>query len=99
MRIDERNLGNTAAADTTKTQETQRPGSGGSARDTGTGVSDRVQLSSVAGSLSAAVQSSSQERSQRVAELAAAYQSGSYVPDAFGTACGLITEALAGAGA
>jgi flagellar biosynthesis anti-sigma factor FlgM len=97
MRVGDRNLGTTAAADAAKAQETQRSGASGSQREKLSGISDRVQLSSVAGSLSQAVQASAQERSARVAELTAQFQSGSYRPDAAGAASGMVSEAMAGA--
>jgi hypothetical protein len=99
MRVGDLSLGSSAVSDSNKTQETQRAGTTGGQRSSSSGITDEVQLSSTAGTLSGAVRSSSQERSLRIESLTASYQAGLYTPDLAGTASGLVTEALAGMGA
>jgi anti-sigma28 factor (negative regulator of flagellin synthesis) len=56
-----------------------------------------VELSSTLTGVSRALASDGAARASRVASLARAYQSGSYQPDGFVIARGLVSDALAGA--
>ena len=100
MRIYDTNLTGTSAAETGRSQETQkteRGGQGQSSRIGGLG-SDHVELSGALGRLSHALVSFQQDRASRVQALAAQYQSGNYRPDAAAISRGMISEALDGMG-
>jgi anti-sigma28 factor (negative regulator of flagellin synthesis) len=98
MRVTDRNLAANAQAEAAKAQEAQRIERAGTQRSGSTGGSeggDQVQLSSLAGRVSNAIQTSSTDRSSRVQALAAAYQSGSYQSDAGATSSAMVSETLA----
>ncbi|HXJ41514.1 MAG TPA: flagellar biosynthesis anti-sigma factor FlgM [Bryobacteraceae bacterium] len=81
--VDNNNLGNTALGQTARTAETQ-PSASSSKAAAQTGASsqpDELQLSSFAGKVTQGLHSDSTNRSQRVAQLAAAVQSGTYKVD------------------
>jgi anti-sigma28 factor (negative regulator of flagellin synthesis) len=97
MRVDNLNLTGTTAAQTGRTQETEKsnrdPGAqtGAAATDK---TNDRVELSSTLATLSRALSASGSERSSRVQALAAQYQSGNYHADSLATARGMVSDAL-----
>ena len=97
MRIYDLNLTGTSAAETGRTQETERPDqadSGRAARGADKS-SDRVEFSSALGKLSRAVAAQESSRASRVQMLAAQYQRGQYRADALATSRGMVSEALA----
>jgi hypothetical protein len=97
MRIYDTNLTGTSAAETGRTQETQkidRSSQGGASR-IGNSGSDSVQLSGALGRLSQTLASFHQDRASKVQALSALYQSGKYQPDSMATSRGMVSEALA----
>jgi hypothetical protein len=98
MKIYDRNLTGTSAAETGRTQESQnlsRTGTGKSATSSGVGGSpDRVEFSGTLGRLSRALSTFDSSRASKVQALAVEYQSGNYKPDSAATSRGLVTEAL-----
>ena len=97
MRVDNLNLTGTTAAQTGRTQETEKSNrdqglqsEAGAADKTG----DRVELSSTLATLSRALSANGSERSTHVQALAAQYQSGNYQADSLATARGMVSEAL-----
>ena len=98
MRIYDQNpVGPSAAAEAGRSQETQRTGrAGGQATSATAGAGgDQVEFSGTLSSLSRAMSSYSQSRSDRVQALAAQYQSGTFQVDSLATSRGMIAEALA----
>ena len=99
MRIYDRDLTGPAAAESGRSQETQRAerestsALSGSANKSG----DRVELSSGFASVSRALASQHADRTTRVHELTAQYQSGMYQPNSMATSHGIVSEAIAGA--
>jgi flagellar biosynthesis anti-sigma factor FlgM len=95
MRIDNNNPGAASVDQTAQTTQTQ---AAGSAKSAGTSSSspaaDGLQLSKFAGSLSQIMQSDSANRSQRVAQLAAAVQSGTYKVDPQAVSRALVDHAI-----
>jgi hypothetical protein len=96
MRIYDTNLTGTSAAETGRSQETQKidRGSQGAASKTGGASSDHVELSGGLGRLSQTLSSFHQDRASRVQSLAALYQSGNYRPDSMATSRAMVSEAL-----
>jgi len=97
MRVYDTNLTGTSAAETGRSQETQkieRSGHGGQSRIGGSG-SDHVELSGTLGRLSQALSTFQQDRASHVQALASLYQSGKYRPDSMATSRGMVSEALA----
>jgi flagellar biosynthesis anti-sigma factor FlgM len=96
MRIDNSNPGAAPLGQTAPTSETQAAGS--AAKSAGASSSsqatDGLQLSKFAGSLSQIMQSDSASRSQRVAQLAAAVQSGTYQVDPQAVSRALVDHAI-----
>jgi flagellar biosynthesis anti-sigma factor FlgM len=94
MRIHDSNL----PAVTTGAQQSQQTGAAGSGRGSGAAKAgaDRVTLSSLSEALQSAALNSP-ERQSRIAELAAAYRSGSYQPDSRAIGQSILADAL-GAG-
>ncbi|HTX35618.1 MAG TPA: flagellar biosynthesis anti-sigma factor FlgM [Bryobacteraceae bacterium] len=100
MKVYDRSLAG-AAAGSTRTEDTQKAGSSsssGTPSSSRSTSSDQVQLSGTLGRLSQALSAQGSQRAAKVAALSAAYRSGNYQPDAAGTAKGLVSEALSGAG-
>jgi negative regulator of flagellin synthesis FlgM len=100
MRISDPNgLGQLASTQSGKAGETEaakaKTGSG-SARPGAAG--DRVELSSFSGRISESLLAASASRAQRVAELKAAVESGSYQPDPMAVGRSIIDHSLAVAG-
>lgn len=84
------------ATRTADTQTTGAPGKGSGAPSS-TSPSDGVQISNFAGTLSQVLQSGSTDRSQRVAQLAAAVQSGTYQVDAAAVSRAMVDHAISSA--
>ncbi len=93
MRIYDRDLTGTPAAESNKTTESGRAG-----RENGTGAAaqtgDHVQLSSGLGKLSRAISADTAGRNQRVTSLAVLYQNGNYRPDSSATSRAMVAEAI-----
>jgi anti-sigma28 factor (negative regulator of flagellin synthesis) len=95
MKIYDRNLSGTSAAETGRAQESQNAGSAGGKGARGTGGSDdRVEFSGTLNQLSRALTTYEGSRSSRVAALTAAYQGGTYRTDSAATSKGLVAEAM-----
>jgi anti-sigma28 factor (negative regulator of flagellin synthesis) len=95
MRVNDHNQTG-ASAEAGRAQETQRLDRGGKSRSAASGSGgDRIELSSTLTSVSRATAAHHSERSAKVRELAAAYQSGAYRPDAAATSRAMVSEALA----
>jgi anti-sigma28 factor (negative regulator of flagellin synthesis) len=99
MRIYDRNLTGAAGAETGRTQETQRPenASGSSRTNAGSHSGDRVEFSQTMGHLSQALAKDGSGRADRIQELAASYQRGTYRPDAAAVSRAMISDALSAA--
>jgi len=96
MRVYDRNLTGTTAAETsrpTETHEAER--NAGASSSSVRGFGDRVELSSTVGRVSRALYVDGSTRAAHVQALAARYQSGHYHPDSLGTGRALISETLA----
>ena len=100
MRIYEQNVPGTSAAESGRSQETQRAARAGSQEPgaTANGSGDKVELSETLNGLSRALSSYSGGRSAKVQALAAQYQSGTYHADSLATSRGMVTEALMSGG-
>jgi anti-sigma28 factor (negative regulator of flagellin synthesis) len=97
MRIYDVNSTGTSAAESGRSQETQRSDRAGGAKTGGPGANgtgDRVEFSSTLGRLSQALSTDGSARASRVQTLAGQYQSGSYRPDSAATSKGMVAEAL-----
>jgi flagellar biosynthesis anti-sigma factor FlgM len=96
MRIDNSNPGAAALGQTAPTTETQAASSTkkGSGAASSSSSADGLQLSKFAGSLSQIMESDSANRSQRVAQLAAAVQSGTYKVDPQAVSRALVDHAI-----
>jgi anti-sigma28 factor (negative regulator of flagellin synthesis) len=97
MKVYDRNLTGAAAAGSTRTQDRQNAesSSSGGAQSSGlSGGGDQVELSGTLGRLSQALSAQGTQSASAVAELAAAYRSGNYQPNATGVSRGLVSEAL-----
>jgi flagellar biosynthesis anti-sigma factor FlgM len=95
MRIDNNNPGSTGVGHTTGPAETQltSPASKGSATNSPSSA-DGLQLSPFAGTLSEVMQSDAASRTQRVAQLAAAVQSGTYQVDPMAVSRAIVDQAI-----
>jgi flagellar biosynthesis anti-sigma factor FlgM len=96
MRIENNNPGNPALGQTAQTAETQpagSPGKGSTAHSSG--PADGLRLSPFAGSLSQVIRGDSPARSQRVAQLTEAVQSGTYKVDSKVVSSRLVDHAIA----
>jgi flagellar biosynthesis anti-sigma factor FlgM len=94
--VDNNNPGNTAVGQTTRAAETQATGSTMKAVETSSSASatDGLQLSKFTGSLSQILQSDSANRSQRVAQLAAAVKAGTYRVDPMAVSRAIVEHAI-----
>ena len=83
MRVDERNLGGQVSSTAGRATESQRVqvDSSGSSPASSANSGDRVEVSSLAGRISQAMQSLSSQAAQRVGRLQQDYQAGRYQPD------------------
>ena len=93
MRINDRNLTGTTAAESSQTQKVDRFESGSAGRTAGNG-GDRVELSSTLGRLSRALGAYQSDRATKVAALASQYQSGNYHADAAAVSHKMVAEAM-----
>jgi hypothetical protein len=97
MKIYDRNLNSTSAADTGRAQESKnlsRTGTGDS-RSTGvSAVNDRVEFSGTMSRLSRTLATFDTSRADKVQTLTAEYQSGNYIPDSAATSRGMVAEAM-----
>lgn len=98
MRISDPNgLGHLASAQSGRAAETEAVNpslKGGGKAGAGSAASDRVELSSFTGRLSEALAATSAGRAQRVAELKAAVQSGSYQTDPAAISSAIVDHSL-----
>lgn len=96
MRIYDRELTGSAAAESGRTQETPKldRDSGARPATAAGGSGDLVELSSTLASVSRALSSYQSDRASKVQELSGQFQSGSYQPDSLGTSRGIVAEAL-----
>ena len=98
MKVYDTNFASTSAAQTGRTQETQKVDRGENARAGAAGSGqDRVEFSGTLGRLSQALAASNSSRASHVQSLAAQYQSGNYRPNSLATSRGMVSDAL-GAG-
>jgi anti-sigma28 factor (negative regulator of flagellin synthesis) len=83
MRVDESTLTDQVSSTASRAAESQRVqvDTSGLSNSSGTSVGDRVDLSSLAGRISQAMQSLSSQSSQRVSQLQKDYQAGRYQAD------------------
>jgi hypothetical protein len=93
MRIYDRNLTGTAAAESGRAQKTDHFESGGTGGAAGTG-GDRVELSSTLGRLARVLGADHSDRASKVAVLAGQYQSGNYVSNPAAISRGMVSEAI-----
>ena len=98
MKIYDRNLTGSSAAETERAQETQNLNRAGSdtsrARGGVDGSNDRVEFSGTMSRLSRALATFESTRASRVQALAVEHQSGKYKPEPAATSKGLVSEAL-----
>jgi|HubBroStandDraft_1064217.scaffolds.fasta_scaffold56623_2 hypothetical protein len=83
MRVDESTLTDQVSSTASRAAESQRVqvDTGAPSGGSGSSASDRVDLSSLAGRISQAMQSLSNQSSQRTNQLQKDYQAGRYQPD------------------
>ena len=79
-----------------ETQNTSSSNSKGAGASSSTSEGDGVQLSGFAGTLSKVLQSDSSSRSQRIAQLTAAVQSGTYQVDPAALSKAIVDHAVSG---
>jgi len=96
MRIHDRNLTSTSAAQAGRAQDAQKVTREGTDQaGTATNASgDRVELSTTLARLSRAIASNGADRSAKVQALAAQYQSGQYRPNSPATSRAMVSDAL-----
>jgi anti-sigma28 factor (negative regulator of flagellin synthesis) len=97
MKINDRNLTGTSAAETGRAQETQNPSRTGTGKPPargGDGSNDSVVFSGTLSRLSHTLSTFESTRASQVKALTAQYQSGNYRPDSAATAKGLVSEAI-----
>jgi flagellar biosynthesis anti-sigma factor FlgM len=95
MKIYEHSLTGAATGQTSRSQDTQKTGSGREARTATQGFGDRVEFSEDVGALSRAVSADQASRASRVQALTNQVQSGTYHPDSRAIGRGMISEATA----
>ncbi len=94
MKVTNHNLTGLGATGADRAQDTSRTSGGATGAGAGGGDGDRVDLSSMLGSLSRALSSFGSSRGAMVAGLAAQYQAGNYAADSGAIGRGLISEAM-----
>jgi flagellar biosynthesis anti-sigma factor FlgM len=94
MRIYDQSLTNTAAAESGRSQETQKAATT-SLTGAGSGSGDRVELSSALTTVSRAMASYHTDRAAKVQALTEQFQSGRYQPDSQAVSQAMVGEALA----
>jgi hypothetical protein len=101
MKVYDRNQAGAASAGAALAPDVQKTGSnpsGGAQSSHRNAAGDQVALSGTLGRLSQALSAQGNQGAARVAALTSEYRSGNYQPNAAGTARGLVSEALSGAG-
>jgi flagellar biosynthesis anti-sigma factor FlgM len=98
MRIYDRDLTGTASAESGRSQETQRAKqeTATTQSQSGSASSDRVELSSGLAGVTRALAAYGSDRTSKVQQLAAQFQSGSYNPDSLAISQGMVAQALSG---
>jgi anti-sigma28 factor (negative regulator of flagellin synthesis) len=99
MRIYDRDVTGTPAAESGRSQEAQktdRESSTTSSQPGSSTSSDRVELSSGLASVSRALTAYGSDRAGKVQQLTSQVQSGSYNPSSLAISQGMVTEALSG---
>jgi flagellar biosynthesis anti-sigma factor FlgM len=96
MRIDNNNSGNNALGQTARAAETQpvKSAAKGEATSATPSDGDALQLSRFAGTISEVLQSDSTRRAQRVAQLQASVESGTYEVDGTAVSQALTDQAI-----
>jgi hypothetical protein len=94
MKVNNSDLTGVGATGADRTQESQKPSSGGANASKASSGTDSVDFSSTLGSLSRAMVALGASFSEKVSALATQYQSGAYSPDSAATSRGLISDAL-----
>lgn len=96
MRIYDRDLTGTASTESGRSQETQRAERDATATSaqSGSSASDRVELSSGLASVTRALAAYGSDRSGKVQQLTAQFQSGSYSPNSLAISQGMVAHAL-----
>jgi flagellar biosynthesis anti-sigma factor FlgM len=96
MRIYDRDLTGTASAESGRSQETQRADRDTSATSpqSNNTSSDRVELSSGLATVSRALAAYGSDRANKVQQLTAQVQSGSYSPNSLSISQGMVANAL-----
>jgi anti-sigma28 factor (negative regulator of flagellin synthesis) len=97
--VDNNSPANMPLGQTGRAAETQATGSTGKSGSIApsTGATDGLQLSRFTGALNQAIQGDSATRSQRVAQLSAAYKSGSYHVDPAAVSRAIVDHAISAA--
>ena len=100
MRIQDRTSLGPSSTQSGGVSETQKTGQGAPPKSPATSSADgdRVELSSMLGRLSQAINAYSTQRAERVQALTAEYQAGRFRPDSQVTSRALVTEALSSQG-
>jgi len=93
MRIYDRNLTGTTAAESGRAQKVDHFETGSPGRAAGSG-GDRVELSSSLGRLARVLDATQSDRAAKVAALAAQYQSGTYRSDASALSRRMVDDAI-----
>src|SRR5664279_4071843 len=97
MRIYDRDLTGTAASESGRSQETQRPDREAALTSgSRSGSGDRVELSSGLASVSRALASYQSDRGGKIQQLAMQFQAGTYRPNSQAISQGMVAEALSG---
>jgi anti-sigma28 factor (negative regulator of flagellin synthesis) len=98
MRIYDRDLTGTASTESGRPQETQKVDRDATATSSQSGstASDRVELSSGLASVSRALAAYGSDRANKVQQLTAQVQSGSYSPSSLSISQGMVANALGG---
>ncbi len=96
MKIYDSNMGGVPASGAQRTQETQQADRSGAGRSSGSAASggDRVEFSGTLGRLSRTLSNFQSDRSSRVQQLTAQYQSGTYQPDSKASSRAIVSDAL-----
>src|ERR1700680_1201054 len=94
MKVYDSNLTGTSAAQTGRSQETQKLDRSQNTKTRTVGSEDHVELSSTLSRLSSSMAAYGSSRASHVQALAAQYQSGKYRPDSLATSKGMVSEAL-----
>jgi hypothetical protein len=96
MKVNDRDLTGASAAESGRSQETQKLDRGTSSRSAtaAEGTGDRVELSSTLSHLSRAIAAHGADRAGRVQALTTQFQSGQYRPSSRATSQSMVADAL-----